>query len=356
MLAAVLVLWALFGSWLLLRPGTPEVSGLDPAVGHVVVFLFVSLAGFGMATYRFGTATGLGIGVAAMVVAAGVSEWLQPIVTDTRQSQRADLIANGAGIAGALLVSVVLVVLVRGASRRAWITAGLCMVGFVASGAVTVFGFEDVRVAWECRNLGYRPIPGVDGSPIIHADGDQVALGASRRQADDTVAPRVSIAADDGLIASDSRDLRCAVLRAGGFTVVATVVPESGSSDGPTRIFTSSIGTNRGEINTHIGQDFDELSVRHRARSRYRSEFVPLVFAAGRSVTVAVAFDGVDAAVFVDGIQRTTFELQSSFLDWDPDFPVLIGDEATGDRTFQGEIVTLSVYDRALAPGDPLLG
>jgi hypothetical protein len=345
-LTVVLMLWALFGTWSLFRsdPGVGE--SLDPVIGHVVVFFFVSLAGFGLITPRLGTGRGLAVGVAVAGSAAAVSEWLQPILTNTRRAQLSDLFGNGVGIAAAAAVAVLLITAVTEISRRTWWTVGLCLIGLLGAGGVTALGFAEVRIVLECDGRGYGPIPLTEGSPIIHFDGNDVRLGDAPPQP-----------VGNGLIAEDSIDLRCSVLRSGEFTIVVTVIPSSAGSEGPTRIFTSSTGTEFTDFNAHVGQERDALSVRIRTGAARQWETIPGVFDSGERVTVAVTVADGRTDVFVDGSSRATFALRGAGLEtWDETFPILIGDEFTRDRPFEGVIERVSVFDRALTEGDPLLG
>ncbi len=344
-LLAVLVVWVLFGSWSLFRTDGGEVPGLEPIVGHVVVFFFVALAFLVLGVQLLGLQRGLGLGIAGIVAVAGISELLQPILTDTRQAQGSDLAGNLLGIGAASIVALISVRLVHDPSRRACWTAGFCALGLVGSVGVTAIGLDEVQVAITCRDSGYDHIEGIDGGPIIAVEGQMVRLGSAEPT------PLV-----DGLVSEDSVGLRCSLTGGNGYTLVATVVPDSIGSSGPTRIFTSSVGTDFSEINTHIGQELDQLSVRVLTGAGLEWELVPGVFAAGRRVTVAVTVTDGEVAVFVDGELRSTFELSvPDFQDWEASFPVLVGDEFTRDRTFEGNIERVLVFDRALPAGDPML-
>ena len=351
MLLLVLLLWTVLGSWGLFRPDTDDVAGVESSVGHVVVFFFVSLAVFGLSTRRFGVPLGLALGAMAVALVGGLSEWLQPIVTDGRLTQRADLVANAAGIGSAVVASILLIALVRNDRRRAWFVAAVCAVGLGVSSVISVVGLEGPRTAWECRNAGLEPLDGSLGSPIIEVEDGDVRVGATR---DGEPARDEELV--DGLVAGDSGDLRCSVLRGRGYSITATVVPASIESNGPTRIFTSSNGTDFEEQNTHLGQEFDALSVRVRTDGGFFFDTVPGVFEAGEVVTIGVAVAEGRAVVFVDGAQAAILELDgSTYFDWDPTVPVLIGDELSRDRTFEGDILMVAVYDRALEAGDPAL-
>ncbi len=69
-LLAVLVVWVVFGSWSLFRTEAGEVPGLEPVVGHVVVFFFVALAFLALVAQLLGLKRGLGLGIAGIVAVA----------------------------------------------------------------------------------------------------------------------------------------------------------------------------------------------------------------------------------------------------------------------------------------------
>lgn len=342
----MLIVWAAFGSWSLFRPEVGNVSGIDPFVGHVVVFFFVSLAALGLATRRWGSWSGVALGVGVLGLAAAVSEVLQPVVTERRRAQLSDLGGNALGILGAIVLTGLLIAVLGHSSRRSWVTAGLCAAGLVASAAVTAYEFDAVQYAIDCRGVGYEPVDSVAGGPIIQVIGDEVRLGNNS-----------PVPLGNSEISADSDALRCSVLDNNSYTIVATVVPDSIESNGPTRIFTSSNGIEADQFNTHIGQDYDQLSIRIRSGQSQQWELVPDVFSPGERVTVALAVADGEAIVVIDGQRRAAFDLGSSSLgDWDEEFPILIGDEFTRNRTFEGTIEQVLVFDRALTEGDPALG
>lgn len=331
------VAWAVFGAWALFRPNA-NVAGLDPIVGHVVVFFFAGLATLGLLLRPLGTLRAVLVGVACVSLLALVSELLQPVLTETRRAQQADFIGNVAGILGAVVVTALLVGVIRSPMRREIVTAALCVFGLVGSVAAIAGGAERVRAFLDCRGSGIERIDDVAGGPVILVLGTDVRIGNN---------PTVSLG--DGTISDDSTDLRCSVLGSSSYSIVATVTPESVDSGGPTRIFTSSMGTELSQHNTHIGQDFDQLSLRIRSGDGRQWESIPDVFEAGERVTVAVAVAAGRAEVYVDGEWREGFELEGeSFVEWDPSYPMLIGDEFTRNRTFEGDIEAVSFFDRTL--------
>lgn len=342
-LLAVTITWMAFGSWLLFR--TDPESGFDPLVGHVVVFFFVSAACFGLLLRPLGVVRGLLVGTTSILVVAGISELLQPILTATRQAQSRDLAANSAGIAAAFFLTAFLCSVLRDPGRRELSTALICGVGLVLSAAAIAVGGDRIDAVVTCWGRGLDGIESAEGAPLIRVEGESVRFG------DETAQPL-----GDGIVAADSADLRCSVLESGSYSIVATVVPASTQTGGPMRIFTSSESTNFSDENTHLGQEFDAISVRVRSNDELQWESVPGVFVAGERVTVAMVVANGQATVFVDGEQRATFDLVGeSFNDWRGDFPILIGDEFTRDRTYEGDIEIVSFFDRALLEGDPAL-
>jgi len=345
LLLAASLAWVVFGAWLLFR-SDPGVSGFDPLVGHVVVFFFVSVAAFGLAIRPLGAVRGFLVSGVSVLALSAISEALQPILTATRQAQPRDFGANSLGIAAAFVLSALLVGVFRKGARREFVTAMICVVGLLGSATTIVVGGDRINEVFTCWGKGLEPISAVAGAPIIHVEGESARVGGGE-----------ALPLGDGIVADDSAELRCSVLRSGDYSVVATVAPDSTDVGGPMRIFTSSSSTDFRRQNTHLGQDFDQLSIRISTEDGLQWESVPGVFVAGRLVTVAMVVSGGQVNVFVDGDWRAVFDLAGdSFVDWDESFPILIGDEFTRDRTFEGLIETVSVFDRAILEGDPLLG
>lgn len=340
-LLAAVVAWAVFGVWLLFRPD-PGSAGFDPLVGHVVVFFFVSVAVLGAAIRPFGVVRGVAASGVAIVLVSLVSEMLQPVLTATRQAQVSDFGANGVGILGAAILTVVLVGAVRDVARRESLTAIVCLVGLVVSAGVVSVGGDRVATAISCWGKGLEVDSSVVDGPIIRVEGQTFSVGDG-----------ASLPLGDGLLIDDSADFRCSIVASDSYSVVATVVPESTETGGPMRIFASSEGTRNDQQNTHLGQEFDMLSVRVGYDGGLQWESVPDVFVAGQRVTVAMVVGDGEVNVFVDGEWRASFALESdAFNQWDADFPILVGDEFSRNRTFEGAIESVLVFDRMLAEGD----
>ena len=61
--------------------------------------------------------------------------------------------------------------------------------------------------------------------------------------------------------------------------------------------------------------------------------------------------------VWVDGALVGVEEVAAGGLrNWSPTYPLTVGDEATGDRPFDGEVIAAAVYDRALTADELVAG
>ncbi|MDY7101017.1 MAG: LamG domain-containing protein [Actinomycetota bacterium] len=142
--------------------------------------------------------------------------------------------------------------------------------------------------------------------------------------------------------------------RADAVTVEAWVRPANITQAGPTRIFSMSSGTQESAVDFHLGQELDAFALRLRTScTLFEQTTTPPVATAGEvSHVVAVYEDGV-ASIWVDGELATRRALQPGDLsNWDDRFPLLIGDEATGQRSYEGDILLTALYERALAPAE----
>ncbi len=141
--------------------------------------------------------------------------------------------------------------------------------------------------------------------------------------------------------------------RSNGFTLEAWVAPATLEDVGPpSRIATMSDGTWRHQMNFHLGQDGAAASFRVRTTCDYYSNTkVPGVFDdTGTPRHVVVTYDGATKRVYVDGAARgSTPALEGDFSNWDRDYPLILGNEATMTRSFLGRIFLVALYDHALA-------
>lgn len=323
---ALLSVWTVFALWALLQSDPTRLPVVPVSVGHAILFLGPTLAVLGLAQ----RADRRRVAVVLLVLAALASEALQELVTAQRHAEWIDIAGDLGGVVAGLGVSMVLRRIAGGDdlahTRLSAIVAAALLV--VSSG---VIGWtSDTARQWrECQGVELDPVDAPLG-PVVVGDGRGELLG-------------------------DSTGLRCALLGRDGFSVAAVVTPARIDSDGPTRIVTSSVGIESDQYNLHLGQEGDALSFRVRTgKQAYREwHLVSGVFEAGRRHRIVVSVDGADATVMVDGRIVTVIELRaSSVAAWDPDYPVLIGDELIGQRRFDGTIEQVAIFDRPLEPSE----
>ena len=152
-----------------------------------------------------------------------------------------------------------------------------------------------------------------------------------------------------------AKALTRSIKRSGGFTVEVWVTPANDRQDGPARIVTLSDGSS--ERNFTLGQEGNRFDARIRAAKTSRNGIPSLSSGAGSAAPalthVAMTKDPSGTArLFVNGEQQASRDVGSSLSDWDDGYRLLIGNETSGDRPWQGEIHFVAIYKRALSPGE----
>ena len=140
-------------------------------------------------------------------------------------------------------------------------------------------------------------------------------------------------------------------MRASGeVTILVRFRPERLDETGPARVVTISSGTDEGQVNVHVGQEGRSLSIRLRATcNEFNWTTVPNVFTSTRdTVDVALTFGDRTERVYVGGAPVAAWRLRGTLDNWDPTFPLVVGNEATLDRAFVGDVFDVRVYGQAL--------
>lgn len=138
------------------------------------------------------------------------------------------------------------------------------------------------------------------------------------------------------------------------FTLEAWVRSGDPAQDGPARIVSSSDGTDLADVNVHLGQERHCLSIRIGVGDGDAEWLlVDRVFDRPRRAWhLVVTYERGTVRAYVDGRLRARARTGGDGLDWDPGRPLLVGDEATGDRGFRGDVYLVALYDRALTPAE----
>jgi hypothetical protein len=163
------------------------------------------------------------------------------------------------------------------------------------------------------------------------------------------------------------------IREAGGFEIEALITPYNSWQAGPARIVSYSAGPRR--WNLMLGQSGPGLVLRFRtnradAPAGMAHLYVPDVFAENRAVHVRVTHDTGGTVFFVDGVEKLRLDgPRMDVATWIPDYPLLIGNEASGDRPWLGSVARIAIrsgiggplladfdFTGAPAPAAPVLG
>ena len=143
----------------------------------------------------------------------------------------------------------------------------------------------------------------------------------------------------------------------GQITIEAWVTPTDLLQAGPARVVTISAGPSQSVLNMHLGQNATGGTFRlHTTENRFNELAVPAVFAdATQPRHVVGSYDGATMRFYVDGALQTTSRPQiGDFTTWDVTYPLVIGNEASYDRPFLGNIYLVAFYDHPLDAGQVL--
>lgn len=307
--------------------------------------------------------------VAASTMAVGLGVEIVQLIAGTGDFQLRDLgydlIGTVIGVAIAWLLRDVRVPI-----TVAVIVVGVAMAVVALPGPEPDFDYASAAVEHRCRT-------GDDVAAAPHAvDVDPVVLyrldeGAGDHVVDAADGLDVSIGRPDAVTwvpgglefdgrfaeamsADAATSLAAAVARTDEFSVEVWMTPTSLPQDGPARVVTVSEGTERGESNFHLGVEGGAASFRIRTDcDDFNWTLTDDVFEVGHPTHVVASYRPGHVDVFVDGETAISEPVEVGALDaWDPSFHLHLGDEATGDRGYAGELDRVAIYDVALDEND----
>ena len=389
LIPAITIAWAACFVYLgvVARVPEPAVIGSSEIVeglGHLVATLVLAVL---VAEWILGTSgrSRTRAGAAGAILALGVAlalEAVQLLLPD-RGVELVDVVLDIAGAAAGALLFVNLDRLRLGEGTMTRI-AGWMGVGAIGVAVFTIAlgpsrDMLDGGTHPVCNNepAVARPLPG--GAP----DGDRVETGllaeyrfnegsgaVAHNQAgadlelDLDLGPGVEWASDgsgvifpsDGLIRSESsaEGIAASVAESGAFTAEVWVAPWALRS-GPARIVSISGGSDLSQVDFHVGQEGRCLSVRLRQSERGDPEWflIESVFVERAVRHIVVVVSDRDVQTFANGILIDERRTDGPVLDgWRSGFPLLIGNEASSDRPFSGQVFWFAAYDRALTAAE----
>lgn len=319
---------AVWAGWML-RVGTVErqrvvglAEGWAQPVQHFVTFAVLGA----LVMMAVGARPRLIFGL--LVLAGLIGEFVQ-LATPDRTFSLLDVLPDAIGAA----VGVTFAVAMRGRRGVALGAVATAVVLMVATPSL----LEEVKFEFEDAECFDTP-PAWPGDP-------QVIL-----QADDLGDATLPVWITDPPVAS----VREAVAATDEFSLEAWFETSNLDQDGPARVFTISEGTVPDQVNVHLGVEGDGLSVRLRTSCElFRSVKIPDVLSADEPQHVVVTWSAGELVTYLDAVEVSRVELPWGKLDaWDPTYRALVGNEVGGERPFEGEVFSVTMWDAALSPDE----
>lgn len=137
-----------------------------------------------------------------------------------------------------------------------------------------------------------------------------------------------------------------------GLTIEAWIATDNIAQRGPARIV--SYSKDKGSRNFTLGQEGRDVIVRLRTtqtdlNGRNPEVRVEDAFTQGVPSHLVVTYDKAIERVYINGEKRLEAAISGGdFSNWDPSYPLILGNEATGNRPWRGELYLVAVYQRAL--------
>ncbi|HMP74967.1 MAG TPA: hypothetical protein PKE12_01605 [Kiritimatiellia bacterium] len=208
---------------------------------------------------------------------------------------------------------------------------------------------EGLLFRW--ANAGVRnEVPGPDGGPRIECDVEPRGGGRLTPWFGLDIRNGSYIAKDAGPRISD------ACRESNELTVEATLLPRSRTLKGPARII--ALSHRIGHANFLLGQEGDNLVFRLRTPetgqdgSANDSQMTLARLEPGLRVHVLVTYRDGELACYIDGEpQRLPQRIRGGFSEWD-DATLHIGDESSQDRTWDGEVDGIAIWNRFVGPDE----
>jgi Concanavalin A-like lectin/glucanases superfamily len=154
-----------------------------------------------------------------------------------------------------------------------------------------------------------------------------------------------------------SRKLHDLIRATGEYSIEAWVVPANVTQEGPARIISYSAGT--GVRNFTLGQTKYNYNFLNRSSSTDANGEPDLSTAdadedlQATQQHVVVTYDPVNGRrVYVNGVFTDDLDPVpgGNIIDWDNSFALVLGNEVSGDRQWQGKLRLVAIHNRALTP------
>ena len=137
-----------------------------------------------------------------------------------------------------------------------------------------------------------------------------------------------------------------------GFSLEVWIYSSNNIQHGPARIVSYSLNPNY--RNFTLGQEGSDLIIRLRTENTNLNGTEPMlivedIFTHAKPLHIVVSYNFEEHSVYVNGSIRTTSIIPGGdFKNWDPGYPLILGNEATGDRPWLGRISYLAIYNHPI--------
>jgi len=154
-----------------------------------------------------------------------------------------------------------------------------------------------------------------------------------------------------------SRKLHDLITATGEYSIEAWVVPANVTQEGPARIISYSAGTSA--RNFTLGQTRYNYNFLHRSSSTDANGEPDLSTAdadedlQATQQHVVITYDPVNGRrIYVNGVFTDDLDTApgGNLIDWDDSFALVLGNEVSGDRQWQGKLRLVAIHNRALTP------
>lgn len=158
----------------------------------------------------------------------------------------------------------------------------------------------------------------------------------------------------EGQIISNSflKPLYDSMVKSRGFSLEVWICPANNQQKGPSRIVSYSLSPNY--RNFTLGQHGLDLIMRLRTEKTNLNATEPMlvagdVFANPKPLHIVVSYNFEKQKVYVNGDLLISSDVPGGdFKNWDPEYRLVLGNEATGDRPWLGTISYVAIYNYPL--------
>ncbi len=308
--------------------------------------------------------------VAAVSLGLGLLLEVVQLATGTGEAEVLDVGYDVVGIAVGLAVGAALSVVPRRIAGAVIVVGAVVGVLLAPQPAgAPAFEYDSAATADRCTGDSAPDAPPASATapePVAHYGFDE---GAGTVVEDDAGALDVTIGVpeavswtDDGGLTFSGRppdassDEPAATLAADvavsdEVSVEAWFTPGPLPQTGPVRLVTVSDGPDFGQVNVHLGVEERSISFRVATDCDFfnwtRSDDV---LVEGDLHHVVATYRPGSIVIHLDGEPIVTAPVPVGYLDgWDAGYHLHLGDEATGDRTFEGTLREVAIFDGALS-------